>query len=129
MTKTTQQNQVIITEEDYNMIKPYIGGAREHADEMSLAYELSRATIVKKEALPAYTVKLNTKVSVLDLETQKIKEFIIVMPDQADMKQNKVSVLTPMGTALIGFRKADEITWKVPGGLKRFRILDVTYIK
>jgi len=93
--------------------------------EMSLAHELGRAMIVKKDAFPAHAVKLNSKVSVLDLETNKIMEFMIVMPEYADIRQHKISVLTPMGTALIGFRKAEEVRWKVPAGLKRFRILDV----
>ena len=111
-------------EEDYLLLKRFT----QHApadDEMSLAYELSRAIIVKKEAFPAHTVRLNSQVSVLDLETNKIMEFTIVMPHEADIHQRKVSVLTPMGTALIGFRKAEEVQWKVPAGLKRFRILDV----
>jgi regulator of nucleoside diphosphate kinase len=129
MTKTNEQNQVIITEEDYNMIRPYIGGQQGKPNEMSLAHELSRATIVKRALLPAYTVKLNSKVSILDIETQKVKEFIIVMPELADMQQNKISVLTPMGTALIGFKKGEEVVWQVPAGLKRFRILDVSYLK
>jgi regulator of nucleoside diphosphate kinase len=48
-----------------------------------------------------------------------------VMPEQADIGQQKVSILSPMGTALIGFRKGEEVLWQVPAGMKRFRILDV----
>jgi regulator of nucleoside diphosphate kinase len=92
---------------------------------MTLAYELSRAIVVKKEAFPAHTVRINSKVSVLDLETNRVLDFTLVMPAHADMRQNKVSILTPMGAALIGFRKAEEVQWKVPAGMKRFRILDV----
>lgn len=111
-------------EEDYQLLKRFA----QHApidDEMSLAYELNRAIIVKKEAFPANAVRLNSRVSVLDLETNKIMEFTVVMPHEADIQQRKISVLTPMGTALIGFRKAEEVRWKVPAGLKRFKILDV----
>jgi len=123
---TTQKlNPVLITEEDYHLLKPYIDNMPDKSQEMTLAYELNRAVVVKKEAFPKHAVKINSKVSILDLESNKIMEFTLVMPEHADMRQNKVSILTPMGAALIGFRKAEEVQWKVPAGLKRFRILDV----
>ncbi len=120
-----EQNQIFITEEDYNVLKPYIDKLPDRNDEMSLAHELKRAVVVKKESFPKDGVRLNSKVSILDLDTQKVLEFTIVLSEYADIKQNKISVLTPMGAALIGFRKSDEVRWKVPAGLKRFRILDV----
>lgn len=120
-----EQNQIFITEEDYNILKPYIDKLPDRNDEMSLAHELKRAVVVKKESFPKDGVRLNSKVSILDLDTQKVLEFTIVLSEYADIKQNKISVLTPMGAALIGFRKSDEVRWKVPAGLKRFRILDV----
>jgi len=121
-----QKNPVVMTEEDYNLLKPYISRLPDKGNDMSLASELHRAVIVKKEAFPPHTVRLNSKVSVLDLETQKVMAFTIVMPKHADIRQHKVSILTPMGTALIGFRKEEEVQWQVPAGLKRFRILDVS---
>ncbi|RYD56247.1 MAG: transcription elongation factor GreAB [Sphingobacteriales bacterium] len=124
--KVQELNPVIMTEEDYNLLKPYVGMLPDSNDEMSLAHELKRAVIVKKEAFPLHAIKLNSRVSVLDQDTQKVFEFVIVMPGNADMKLNKISVLTPMGAALIGFRKGEEVKWKVPAGLKRFRILDVS---
>jgi regulator of nucleoside diphosphate kinase len=123
--ETQKLNPVLITEEDYQLLKPYIDNMPDKHEEMTLAYELDRAVVVKKEAFPPHAVRINSKVSVLDLETNRIVTFTLVMPANADMRQNKVSILTPMGAALIGFRKAEEVRWKVPGGLKRFRILDV----
>lgn len=120
-----EQNQIFITEEDYNVLKPYIDKLPDRNDEMSLAHELKRAVVVKKESFPKDGVRLNSKVSILDLDTQKVLEFTIVLSEYADIKQNKISVLTPVGAALIGFRKSDEVRWKVPAGLKRFRILNV----
>lgn len=118
-------NPVIITEEDYKLLKPYVDKLPDRNEEMSLAHELKRAVIVTKDAFPKHCVKLNSRVSILDLDTQKVLEFTIVMPEHADIKQNKISVITPIGAALIGFRKSEEVRWKVPAGLKRFRILDV----
>ena len=118
-------NPVIITEEDYKLLKPYVDKLPDRNEEMSLAHELKRAVIVTKDAFPKHCIKLNSRVSILDLDTQKVLEFTIVMPEHADIKQNKISVITPMGAALIGFRKSEEVRWKVPAGLKCFRILDV----
>lgn len=120
-----QLNPVIMTEEDYNLLKPYVNALPDKNEDMSLANELKRAVIVKKDAFPPHTIKLNSKVSILDKDTERILEFTLVMPEYADMRQNKVSVITPIGAALIGFRKGEEVKWKVPAGLKRFRILDV----
>jgi regulator of nucleoside diphosphate kinase len=119
-----EKNPVVITEDDFRLLKPFTDRMPDHG-EMSLAHELNRAVIVSKAAFPSHAVGLNSRVTVLDLETQRQFEFTIVLPQHADMRQNKVSVLTPMGTALIGFRKAEEVQWQVPAGLKRFRILEV----
>ena len=121
----TETNPVIITEEDFKLLKPYADRMPNKNLEMSLAAEMGRAVIVKKDAFPAHAVKLNSKVAVLDIDTNRQMEFMIVMPELADMRKHKISVLTPMGTALLGFRKGEEIKWKVPAGYKSFRILDV----
>jgi regulator of nucleoside diphosphate kinase len=123
--KTKELNPVVITREDYELLKPLITPRPEQQDEMTLGHELARAIIVSKDALPPFTVRLNSKVTVVNQETQRIMEFVIVMPEHADIGQQKVSILSPMGTALIGFRKGEEVLWQVPAGMKRFRILDV----
>lgn len=123
--KIKKTNPVVLTVEDYNLLKPYVDKMPDRDEEMSLAHELKRAEIVTRELFPKHCIKLNSRVSVMDLDTQKILDFTIVLPEYADIKQNKISVLTPMGAALIGFRKSEEVKWKVPAGLKRFRILNV----
>jgi regulator of nucleoside diphosphate kinase len=49
-----------------------------------------------------------------------------VLPQQADIKKKKISVLAPIGTALIGFRKGRKVSWNVPAGKKDFKIMEVT---
>ncbi len=126
MKRSNEPNPVIMTEEDYNLLKPLARQAPVVREEMSLQHELERAIIVKQDALPPHTVRLNSKVTVVNIETQRLLDFTIVLPEHADIDRNKISVISPLGTALIGFRKGEEITWEVPGGLKRFRILDVS---
>jgi len=123
--ENNERNPVIITEEDFDLIKSFIGGSSDDNNKMSLSYELKRAVVVKDDAFPPYTIKLNSRVSIMDMETQKTSEFTIVLPRYVNMQTKKISVLSPMGTALIGFRKGDEVEWQIPAGLKRFRILDV----
>ncbi len=120
-----QKHPVIMTRKDYNLLHPLIAEKRNDDSDCSLLIELDRSIIVTEEAFPAHAIRLNSKVSVLDLATHEVIEFSIVMPDQADSRRNKISILTPMGIALIGFRKAEEVHYRVPLGLKRFRILDV----
>lgn len=117
-----ERKPIVILEDDYNLLKQYIGPVQH---DMSLSAELKRATVVSREDFPKYTVRLNSKVMILELMTGKVKEFTIVMPAHADINNNKVSILTPMGAALIGYRKGDEVEWRVPARLTRFRILDV----
>lgn len=123
---THARNPVIITEEDYRLLKRYINQDINEENEMTLSSELKRAVIVSSDAFPLHAIRIGSAVSVLDLATDKTVEFTLVMPEHADMQKNKVSILTPMGAALIGFRKGEEVKWKVPGGLKSFRILDVS---
>jgi regulator of nucleoside diphosphate kinase len=119
------KNPVIMTRKDYNLLQPLTVNNAADYNDLSLLKELNRSIIVTEEAFPAHAIRLNSKVSVLDLATQDVIEFSIVMPDLADTRKNMISVLTPMGVALIGFRKAEEVHYKVPAGLKRYRILDV----
>lgn len=114
------QNAVVMTEEDYNLLKPYAN--KTPGSEMSLANELGRAVIVKKDAFPPKCIRINSSVQILDIETGKTMKFTLVMPEHADMKQQKVSVLSPIGAALIGFRESEEVVWKVPAGLKKIQI-------
>ena len=119
-----RQNPVVLTEADFQLLRPYMSRLNEN-DEMSLAHELKRAIIVQKDAFPAHGIGINSKVVVVDLDTENTSELIIVMPEFADIKQRKVSVLAPLATALIGFRKGEAVTWKMPGGIRHFYIKDV----
>ncbi len=52
-------------------------------------------------------------------------EFMLVTPDKADIKDKKISVMAPIGTALIGFREGQQVKWRVPAGHKTFTIVEV----
>ncbi|HRN56245.1 MAG TPA: GreA/GreB family elongation factor [Agriterribacter sp.] len=123
-----EKTPVLLCEEDYRLLKQLVGISlvNDMEEEMTLAYELSRAIVVKDNALPLHTIRLNSKVRVEDTTTKKVTDLTIVMPPHADIKQKKISILTPMAAALIGFKKGDEVEWKMPSGLKKYKILEVS---
>jgi len=117
----------MIGKKDFELLKPYISrhGA---SSEMSLSAELNRALIVNDDALPPpHVIRLNSKVQIQDQDTGQIMELSIVLPQYADIKQKKVSVLTPIAAALIGFMQGELTRWKVPAGIKVFKIIEVDY--
>jgi regulator of nucleoside diphosphate kinase len=99
--------------------------ASARAQNSLLAAELKRAVTAKKDCLPAHCIFVDSSVTLLDIDTEHATELTIVLPDEADIQHNRLSVLTPLGMALVGFRTGEEVQWSSPTGLKRFRILDV----
>jgi len=119
------QNPVIISEHDYKVIMQLIGPLSGQESEMSLAHELKRAIVVNNEAFPTNTVGLNSIVTVMDVVTGVPKTFKLVTPSLANIKDGSISILSLMGAALLGFREGEEVLWKMPGGVKTFRITEV----
>lgn len=124
---STERNPVMLCQEDFRLLKQLVGGAvlNDMQDEMSLGYELCRAIVVKDDELPRDIIRLNSTVKVEDSESKKITELTIVMPPMADIKTKKISILTPMAAALIGFKQGDSVKWKMPSGLKTYNVLEV----
>ncbi|WP_134088407.1 GreA/GreB family elongation factor [Olivibacter sp. XZL3] len=120
------KNQVVLTQEDYNVLIKHVRPSNDPKQMMSLAYELGRAKVLKKETIEKERVKLNSLVKIQDLDNQRVMTFRIVAPELADVKAQKISVLTPMGSALIGFKEGDQVAWKMPAGIKKYIILDVS---
>lgn len=87
-----------------------------------LEKELKRATVVNTSALPAGVVKLNTKVTLRDLESGEEDEYVLTTPEKANPDLQRLSILAPIGTAILGFVEGDEVSWETPGGVRRFRI-------
>lgn len=117
-------NPVIMVEDDYRALKPFAGTAY-RKNVLSLARELERADIVRRAAFPQNAIRLYTQVSLVEKATKKRVSFTIVLPAEADIKQQKISALAPVAVAVIGFRQGEEVTCKLPGGTRRFRIEEV----
>ena len=94
-------------------------------DRGALAGELRRARVVPGAQLPPDVVTMNSTVRLRDLETGEEETYTLVYPADADIAENKLSVLAPVGTALLGYRAGDVVEWPVPAGVSRFRIEEV----
>jgi len=92
-----------------------------------LKNELSRARIVDPKRVPGDVVTMNSRVRFRDLEEERDHVFSLVFPADADISQNRLSILAPVGAALLGYRVGDVVEWPVPSGTKRLRIEELVY--
>ncbi|HEY9364792.1 MAG TPA: GreA/GreB family elongation factor [Chitinophagaceae bacterium] len=127
----TVKNQLVLREDDYQIMIAHLRGsyARSSFDKRNaeeLEAELKKAKLVSKENFPGDVVRLNSIVKIKDDEKDKIMELTLVTPEKANIRERKISVMAPIGTALIGFRKGQKVKWQVPSGEKTFVIMEVT---
>ena len=127
-----KEKVIYITDTDKKRLKQLIREARAYGSEHEiylekLEGELNRGKVVKAKKIPKDVITMNSKVRLKDLGTQEEMIYQLVFPDDADPDQNKISILAPIGTALIGYRVGDVIEWKVPVGLRKLKVLEVLY--
>jgi len=125
-------SQLIVNKLDYARIKKCISDAKQFksinsVEAEKLMTELNSAKIVEPEAIPSNVVTMNSIVKLSFLNNNKQIQFQIVYPDQANVKENKISIFSPIATALIGYKVNDEIEWIVPAGLTKIRIDKIVY--
>lgn len=97
--------------------------APEHLD--SLELELHRANVVEPHELPDDVVVMNSTVWFRDLQSEEIEQYELVFPRDADVLHNRISVLAPVGTALLGYRRHDIVEWPTPSGCRQLEIVKV----
>ena len=118
-------NNLILTQADFQKLSTLVANLDLEHFEL-LAEEIDRALIVEDENIPNDVVSMNSKVSYQDLESGKESVITLVYPDAANIAENKISVLAPIGSALIGLREGQIIQWPLPGGKhKRIKVLSV----
>jgi regulator of nucleoside diphosphate kinase len=108
-----------------NLLAVRARNGRDHEHLHDLAAELERARIAEPDDVPADVITIHTRVQVLDLVSGECRELTLVLPRESDASAGRISVLAPLGTALLGYRAGDEVEWLMPGGLRRLRIESV----
>jgi regulator of nucleoside diphosphate kinase len=93
----------------------------------SLERTLESAEVIPSERVPRDVIRMNSHIRILDLGTRKKEVYALVFPEHADISTSRMSVLAPVGIALLGRRKRDIIEAKVPGGIRRLRIEQVLH--
>ncbi len=127
-----RQRKIYITEKDRERLDELlmmtgISNDRDRGDWSSLETELKRATVVNADQIPDTVVTMNTRLVFQDLDDDSKMAVTLVFPSEADIDHGKISVFSPIGTALLGYKKGDIIEWAVPGGKRRVRIEEVLY--
>jgi regulator of nucleoside diphosphate kinase len=114
ISKTVYQNLMLLTEKFNSEISEL------------LELEISRAEVVDDHDLQPGIVTMNSVVTFKDLDSEKVFEVTLVYPPEADVDQNRISILTPVGSALIGLRKGQSIDWPLPNGkTKHIKVVEV----
>lgn len=125
------EKSTCVTLNDYDRIMGFIEFAslKYRVPDMvdRLVRELKAAKIVSSQNMPADVITMNTCVRLKDIGSGRETEITVTYPDQADSGQGKISVFSPIGTALIGCRVGDIASWRVPGGIGHFRIEKIIY--
>lgn len=123
----TQKN-IYISENDLARIRLLLaslqGDPRARKATENLREEIDRAITLPE--LPSQVIGLLSTAEILDLESGEIDRFTLTLPEQADSARGKLSILAPLGTAILGFAEGDEFAWRMPGGVRRLRIQRVT---
>jgi regulator of nucleoside diphosphate kinase len=87
-----------------------------------LQSELDHALVLPSDEMPAGVVTIDSLVRVADLDTGKRSVLTLVVPEEADRAQRRISVLAPVASALLGFRAGDDVKMALPGGPRRLHI-------
>ena len=102
--------------------------SRVHEDYLAaLEAELQRARVVAAGKVPPDVVTMNSVVRLRDLDSVVTEEYELVYPEDADITRHRISVLAPIGTAILGYRVGDVIEWPVPAGLRRLKVEAILY--
>ena len=124
---STQEPRIVVTSTDMERLRTLIDTtAGDKAD--ALDAELLRAEVVEPTQVPPDVVTMNSRVVYRDEDTGETREVTLSYPQDASLEQGRVSVLAPVGAALLGLSVGQEIDWQLPGGkTKRLHIVSVNY--
>lgn len=125
-----RNRKIIISSTDRDRLQQLIDSARMDRRIQSqsldvLEGELARARVVEPDELPRDAVAMNSTVWFRDLDSEEIERYTLVFPPNADVGRDRISVLAPIGTALLGYRLRDIVEWSVPQGRRRLEITKV----
>jgi regulator of nucleoside diphosphate kinase len=126
------KNNIHITTQDKERLENLLAEAavsdpRYRGDLKSLGQELQRAVIVEPKKVPDDVITMNSRADMMDLDTGETITLTLVFPPEADIDENKISVLAPIGAGMLGYRVGDKFEWNVPDGIRRMKVAKIHY--
>ncbi len=112
--------KIIVTAHDYEILKTL---CQQTGGSSKLLEELERATV--KKSISDDVVRLNSTLEFKDERTGKVRQVQLVLPALADIQKSRISILSPIGTALLGYSINDVVDWEVPAGKTKLHIISV----
>lgn len=127
-----KKRQIFVTDNDLKRINELFMVAdsfdyRDRSDLKSLEDELQNAKVVGSGSVPENVVTMNTKLMYVDMDDGSKSEVTLVFPADADISTNRMSIFSPIGTALLGYKEGDIIEWDVPDGKAKIKIEKILY--
>jgi transcription elongation factor GreA len=90
-----------------------------------LSYKIGKAKVIDPDSVPKDVIRFASRVLVENLDTEEEQEYMIVGEDEADIKKGKISVTSPLGSALIGKELGEEAIVQAPGGKRVYEVVDI----
>lgn len=120
-------NTIQVTQSDYNTLMELLAKhpgitTDEKNRQGALLGELLRADILPEAEMASDVITLRRRARLVDLESGDVLDYTLVMPEDADVTEGRLSILAPLGTAMLGFRCGDVIEWTMPGGVMKLKV-------
>ncbi len=127
-----KSHSIVVSDADMNRLSRLVRALkhslfRDQLQLESLDKTLESSEVASSERIPRDIIRMNSCIHVLDLDTGKKERYTLVFPEQADISTNRISVLAPVGIALLGHKKGEVIEAKVPGRTRRLKVKQVRF--
>ncbi|ATP55917.1 transcription elongation factor GreAB [Pedobacter ginsengisoli] len=118
---------IILSTGIYDLLKDHLRRRKlSRYNEAKLELELKHAKQVLRNDLPADVVTVDTHVKVKEIESGKEFAYKLVAPAKARRKNNTLSILSPIGVAILGYTQGAIVQWEMPEGIRKYQIEEVT---
>jgi len=128
----TEQSEIVVTDTDLGRLRDTARALRTthpsyRQSAGNLEVELGRARVVPQGEISPDVVTMNSTIRIRDQRSRESEEFTLVYPAEADALEGRISVLAPLGLAVLGARAGDQVKWQVPAGVRTFKIEAIVY--
>lgn len=124
--------KIYVTEKDKTKLRKLLSTTtgfrvRDLKTVTDLLDELERAEVITEDRVNESVVTMNSTVQIQDIETGKEFTYTIVYPEFANSEANRISILAPIGTALLGYKIGDTVEWEVPAGKRKLFVKNILF--